>query len=144
MSRKIAPDVISGQTLQKFSPRDTARAAAKMIREKRISAVLVIKSEKLFGIITQPDMTALVIAARLNPDMTSCAEIMKANPDMLSPYDTVHDAITMTRKCNYRHLPVALGARVAGIVSVRDFYAVANTGLEQDLKDRNAFNYGKS
>jgi len=52
MSRKIAPDVISGQALQKFSPRDTARAAAKMIREKRIAAVLVIKSEKLFGIIT--------------------------------------------------------------------------------------------
>jgi hypothetical protein len=30
------------------------------------------------------------------------------------------------------------------MVSVRDLYAVYNTELEQDLKDRNAFIYGET
>jgi len=144
MTRKIVPDVISGQTLQKVSPRENVRAAAKMMREKRIAAVLVMEGEKLVGIITERDMTARVIAAGLDPDTTVAADIMTANPDTLSPDDTAHDAITMMRKRNYRHLPVVDGARVVGMVSVRDLYAVANTELEQDLKDRNAFIYGES
>ncbi len=144
MSRKIVPDVISGQTLHKVSPRENVRAAAKMMREKRIAAVLVMEGEKLVGIITERDMTARVIAAGLDPDNTVAADIMTANPDTLSPDDTAHDAITMMRKRNYRHLPVVDGALVVGMVSVRDLYAVANTELEQDLKDRNAFIYGES
>ncbi len=144
MSRKIVPDVISGQTLQKVTPRENVRAAAKMMREKRIAAVLVMEGEKLVGIITERDMTARVIAAGLDPDTTVAGDIMSANPDTLSPDDTAHDAISMMRKRNYRHLPVVDGTRVVGMVSVRDLYAVANTELEQDLKDRNAFIYGES
>jgi CBS domain-containing protein len=144
MTRKIVPDVISGQTLQMVTPRENVRVAAKMMREKRIAAVLVMEGEKLVGIITERDMTARVIAAGLNPETATCAEIMTTNPDTLSPDDTAHDAITMMRKRNYRHLPVVDGARVVGMVSVRDLYAVYNTELEQDLKDRNAFIYGES
>ncbi len=144
MTRKIVPDVISGQTLQKVTPRENVRVAAKMMRDKKIAAVLVMEGERLVGIITERDMTARVIAAGLDPDTAIAADIMTANPDTLSPDDTASDAISMMRKRNYRHLPVVEGARVVGMVSVRDLYAVYNTELEQDLKDRNAFIYGES
>jgi CBS domain-containing protein len=144
MIRKIVPDVISGQTLQKVSPQENVRAAAKMLREKKIAAVLVMEGERLVGIITERDMTARVIAAGLDPDTAVCGDIMTANPDTLSPDDTASDAINMMRERNYRHLPVVKGDRVVGMVSVRDLYAVYNTELEQDLKDRNAFIYGES
>jgi CBS domain-containing protein len=144
MTRKIVPDVISGQTLQKTSPRENVRVAAKMMRDKKIAAILVMEGEKLVGIVTERDMTSRVIAAGLNPDTAVIADIMTANPDTLSPDDTASDAINMMRKRNYRHLPVVEGARVVGMVSVRDLYAVYNTELEQDLKDRNAFIYGES
>ncbi len=144
MIRKIVPDVISGQTLHKITPRECATAAAKLMRDKKIAAVLVMESEYLVGIITERDMTTRVVAAGRDPDTTSAAEIMTANPDTLSPDDTASDAINMMRKHNYRHLPVVEGTRVVGMVSVRDLYAVYNTELEQDLKDRNAFIYGES
>ncbi len=144
MIRKIVPDVINEQTLQKITPRDSARAAAKLMRDKKIAAVLVMEGERLVGIITERDMTARVIAAGLNPDTTVASEIMTANPDTLGPNDTASDAIRMMRSRNYRHLPVVDGARVVGMVSVRDLYAVYNNELEQDLKDRNAFIYGES
>ena len=144
MIRKIVPDVISGQTLQKVTPRENVRFAARMMRDKKIAAVLVMEGERLVGIITERDMTARVIAAGLDPDTAIAADIMTKDPDTLSPDDTASDAINMMRKRNYRHLPVVEGERVVGMVSVRDLYAVYNTELEQDLKDRNAFIYGES
>ncbi len=144
MIRKIVPDVISGQTLQKVSPQENVRAAAKMMREKRIAAVLVMEGEKLVGIITERDMTCRVVAAGLDPDTTIARDIMTANPDTLSPDDTASDALNMMRERNYRHLPVVKADRVVGMVSVRDLYAVYKSELEEDLKDRNAFIYGES
>ncbi len=144
MIRKIVPDVINGQTLQKVTPRENVRFAARMMRDKKIAAALVMEGERLVGIITERDMTARVIAAGLDPDTAIAADIMTKDPDTLSPDDTASDAINMMRKRNYRHLPVVEGERVVGMVSVRDLYAVYNTELEQDLKDRNAFIYGES
>lgn len=149
MIRKIVPDVISDQTLCIVGPADTVRTAARLMRERKVAAVLVMEGEHLVGIITERDMTARVIAAGLNPEISTARDIMTADPDTLAPTDTASDAIRMMKRHNYRHLPVVDGApngekRVVGMVSVRDLYAVYNTELEQDLAHRNAFIYGES
>ncbi len=144
MIRKIVPDVISGQTLCTIRPEETVRTAARLMRERKVAAVLVMDFDRLAGIITERDMTARVIAAGLNPDISTARDIMTANPDTLAPDDTAADAIRMMKLHNYRHLPVVDGKRVVGMVSVRDLYAVYNTELEQDLAHRNAFIYGES
>ncbi len=144
MIRKIVPDVISGQTLCTIRPEDTVRTAARQMRERKVAALLVMEGERLAGIITERDMTARVIAAGLNPEISTARDIMTANPDTLGPDDTAADAIRMMKLHNYRHLPVVDGARVVGMVSVRDLYAVYNTELEQDLAHRNAFIYGEN
>jgi CBS domain-containing protein len=144
MIRRIVPDVIDSQTLHKVSPRETVRQAARMMREKKIAAVLVMDLDRLVGIVTERDMTVRVVAAGLDADATTVREIMTADPDTLAPDDTASDAIRMMKSRNYRHLPVVEAGRVVGMVSVRDLYAVYNGELEQDLKDRNAFIYGES
>ena len=144
MSRKIVPDVIHDQVLACVSPADTARSAARLMRERKIAAVLVMEGERLVGIVTERDMTSRVVAAGRDPYGTKCRDIMTANPDTLSPNDTAVDAINMMRSRNYRHLPVVDGTKVVGMVSVRDLYAVYNTELQQDLRDRDAFIYGEN
>lgn len=148
MIRKIVPDVISNQVLCKITPHENVRAVARLMRERKVAAVLVMEGERLVGIITERDMTGRVIAAGLNPDTAVARDIMTADPDTLGPDDTASDAIRMMKLHNYRHLPVVAkgpgGAQVVGMVSVRDLYAAYNTELEQDLKDKNAFIYGES
>lgn len=144
MIRRIVPDVISDQILQKVSPRDTVRQAARLMRDKKIAAVLVMDLDRLVGIVTERDMTVRVVAAGLDPDATPVREIMTTDPDTLAPSDTASDAIRMMKSRNYRHLPVVEDGQVVGMVSVRDLYAVYNGELEQDLKDRNAYIYGES
>lgn len=144
MIRRIVPDVISDQVLYKVGPRDSVRQAARVMRDKKIAAVLVMDLDRLVGIVTERDMTVRVVAAGLDPEATPVREIMTADPDTLAPADTASDAIRMMRSRNYRHLPVVEAGRVVGMVSVRDLYAVYNGELEQDLKDRNAYIYGES
>ncbi len=88
MIRRIVPDVISDQVLQKVTPLDTSRQAARLMRDKKIAAVLVMDGARLVGIVTERDMTTRVVAAGLDPDATPVREIMIANPDTLSPGDT--------------------------------------------------------
>lgn len=144
MMRKIVPDVISGQTLITVNLSDTARAIAKLMHEKRIAAVMVTEGERLVGIITERDMTTRVIAAEKDPDTSTAKDIMTANPDTLHPEDTPAQAIKMMIERNYRHLPVTDDETLVGMVSVRDLYAIHNSELEEDLKDRNAFIYGEN
>jgi len=144
MNRRIVPDVIKDQTLACVTQADSARVAAKLMAERKVAAVLVMENERLVGIITERDMTVRVVACDRNPDTTKCREIMTANPDTLSPNDSAVDAINMMRSRNYRHLPVVDGIRVVSMVSVRDLYAVYNTELQQDLRDRDAFIYGEN
>lgn len=144
MTRRIVPDVIGDQILHKVSPRDTVRQAARLMRDKKIAAVLVLDLDRLVGIVTERDMTVRVVAAGLDPDATPVRDVMTTDPDTLAPSDTASDAIRMMKSRNYRHLPVVESGHVVGMVSVRDLYAVYNGELEQDLKDRNAYIYGES
>ena len=144
MMRKIVPDVISGQTLITVTLTDTARAIANLMREKKIAAVLVTENDALVGIITERDMTSRVIAAGLDAETAKAKDIMTANPDTLHPNDSASQAIKMMIERNYRHLPVTDGDTLVGMVSVRDLYAIYNSELEEDLKDRNAFIYGEN
>ena len=144
MIRKIVPDVIHDQVLCRIGSTDTVRDAAKLMRDRRVAAVLVMDGDRLVGIITERDMTTRVVAAGVNPDTAVTRDVMTANPDTLAPDDTAVDAIRMMKSRNYRHLPVVEGTRVVGMVSVRDIYAVYNMELEQDLRDRNAVIYGES
>ena len=144
MMRKIVPDVVNDQTIHTISPSDTARQAAKVMKENNVAAVMVTESDKLIGIITERDITTRVVAAEIDPDQALAKDIMTANPDTLHPEDTAAQAITMMKERNYRHLPVTDGDQIVGMVSVRDLYAIYNLELEEDLKDRNAFIYGEN
>lgn len=144
MMRKIVPDVINGQTLITVNLTDTARTIANLMREKKIAAVLVTENNALVGIITERDMTCRVIADGLNPETTTAKEIMTPEPDTLHPDNSAAQAIKMMIERNYRHLPVTDGDTLVGMVSVRDLYAIYNSELEEDLKDRNAFIYGEN
>ncbi len=139
MQRRIVPDLVSNQTLASLPPSATVRDAARVMAERRIGAVLVAVDGRLQGIFTERDALARVVAAGLDPDDTVLGRVMTPNPDTLAPNDTAMDALRRMTECGYRHLPVVDGARMVGIVSIRDLYAAVNGELAEDLQQREAF-----
>jgi len=136
---RIIPDVISNQNLKTLPPEASVREAAKIMGSSRISAILVLESDRLVGIVTERDMTAKVLAVGLDPEATQVSEVMTPKPDVLSPDDAPNDALEKMSERGYRHLPVLDGQDVVGMLSIRDLYAYVKDQLEEDVRQREAF-----
>ncbi len=142
-TRKLIPGVISGQTLTCLPPTATVRDAVQIMAERRISAVLVTEDARLSGIFTERDLAVKVVAAGLDPAATPLSAVMTGTPDTLPPDATAIQALDLMESRRYRHLPVvAADGTVAGIVSIRDLFAIIRAHLEDEIKDREAFIFG--
>lgn len=68
---------------------------------------------------------------------------MTANPDTLAPSDRASDALELMLTRRYRHLPV-LGedGKCVAMVSIRDLYEAVKEGLEENIRETEAFVFG--
>jgi CBS domain-containing protein len=142
MKRRIVPDIVDQQELWTISPHTTVREAAQLMAHRRIGAAMVLSEGRLVGIFSERDLTHRVIAPGLDPDTTLVSAAMTANPVTIGPHDQAGDALELMRSHGFRHLPVVDGARIVGMVSVRDLYDAVKEQLEEDLQERDAYIFG--
>ncbi len=135
MPRRMISQVIAGQTLVTAEPQTTVRAAARMMAEKRVGAVLVLESGRLAGIFTERDALNKVLAVGLDADVTPLAQVMVRNLQTIGPDKPLAYALHMMAEGGFRHVPVvdAAGAPL-GMVSARDALGQDMVDLERDLE----------
>ncbi len=117
-SRSVA-DVMSTQ-LVTVASNATVVEAARLMRDHDVGPVLVMDGDRLYGIVTDRDITIRVVAEDRAPDRTPLTEIASRDVVMLTPDDTVEDAIRLMRQRAVRRLPVVENGRPVGIVSLGD------------------------
>ena len=132
-ARKLMPDVIKDQSLVCLPAESTVRAAAVLMAERRIAAILVTEGRRLTGIFTERDLTVRVVAVGLDPAVTTLAQVMTREPDTLDPDARAGEALALMERHRYRHLPVVRGGEVVGIVSIRDLFSVVRAQLEDEI-----------
>ena len=143
MQRKIMPDIIKQQVISSLKPDNTIIEAATLMTSANIAAVVVLDEDgKLVGIITERDMTRRVIAKNLDPKETPIFEIMTKKPDTLAPDDSAGDALELMQARHFRHLPVVEDGKCVGMVSLRDLFSAAQTTLEENIRETEAFVFG--
>jgi CBS domain-containing protein len=98
----------------------TVSEAARLMREKRVGAVLVVEEGRLTGIVTERDVLYRVVAEGRDAQAIRLAEVMTANPQTIHPDKPFPDALHMMHEGGYRHVPVVDDGRPIGIVSARD------------------------
>ena len=77
-------------------PRTTVKEVAKLMRERRTTAVCVMEgttAPRIAGIFTSKDVVLRVIAAGLDASRCSVVRVMTPHPDTAPPTTTVHDAL---------------------------------------------------
>ncbi|MEO7853090.1 MAG: putative nucleotidyltransferase substrate binding domain-containing protein [Rubrivivax sp.] len=98
-------------------------SAAQLMREQRVSSVLVVDGQRLVGIVTDRDLRSRVVAEALPPH-GPLADIATPAPLCLPAQATGFDALLLMTRHNIHHLPVLEttpeGTRVAGMVSFSD------------------------
>jgi len=92
--------------------------AAEVLISRSVGALAVVAGRKFVGIITDRDLVR-TMAAGADPEET-VAEWMTDGPDTVPPDVSVSEAADWLLETGYRHLPVAVGDELLGIVDIRD------------------------
>src|SRR5207247_1930909 len=95
-----------------------AEAASKMQFEE-IGSLAVVRHGRFAGIITERDLVR-ALAEGVDPAGTPVSTYMTEDPIVASPEDGTHEAAARMVVFGVRHLPVAVGDEVVGMVSIRD------------------------
>lgn len=129
--------IIEDQKPVTASAEITVAAAARLMKEHRIGAILVIHEGQLAGIFTERDALFRVIAEGRNPAKTRVAEVMTANPRTITPDRPFGHALHLMYEGGFRHVPVVDNGRPLGVVSARDALGPDLREFISDLDQRN-------
>ena len=84
MPQRPVRSIIGNQIPITASGELTVEQAARLMKEKRIGALLVLENGRLAGIFTERDALFRVVAEGRDPAKTRLSEVMTANPRTIS------------------------------------------------------------
>ena len=94
--------------------------AVKMMDEKNVGALLVMKGTKLVGMLSERDYTRNVMLRGKKSSETKVSDIMSTNLTVTHPNEGVEECLRAMTDKRFRHLPVLDGGKVVGVVSIGD------------------------
>jgi CBS domain-containing protein len=116
------------------TPDTNVADAAALLAEKRIGAVVVLKGERLAGILSERDIVrALAVRGGGCLDQTT-ESIMTANVETCGPDESIESVMGRMTAGRFRHMPVVVEGRVTGIVSIGDLVKSRLSQLEMETE----------
>ena len=94
--------------------------AVKMMDEKNVGALLVMKGSKLVGMLSERDYARKVMLRGKKSSETKVADIMSSNLTVTNPNEGVEECLRIMTDKRIRHLPVLDGDKVIGVISIGD------------------------
>jgi CBS domain-containing protein len=94
--------------------------AVKMMDEKNVGALLVMKGSKLVGMLSERDYARKVMLRGKKSSETKVSDIMSTNLTVANPTEGVEECLRAMTDKRFRHLPVLDGGKVIGVVTIGD------------------------
>lgn len=130
-------------SLHALGPDQTVSDAVALMNRTNTGAVLVMNPEQeLLGVFTERDVLRRVLENRLDPYTTSLEAVMTRKVYWIAPDNAVDDAMALVSERNIRHLPVMDGAKVLGMISMRDLTAAVVEDRELELAELTSYMHG--
>ncbi len=118
-----------GPEIWSLSPDASVYEAIEIMAEKGVGALLVMEGERLAGILSERDYARKVILKGKLSRETPVREIMSHPVVCARPENTIQEAMAIMTDKRIRHLPVAVGEKVVGVISLGD---VVRCLIEED------------
>lgn len=123
-------------------PESTVRDALRLMAEKNIGSVVVMRDDTYMGLFTERDYARKVILQGKSSSKIAVSEIMSEHLPTVSPRHSLEDCMEIMTRHNIRHLPVFEGETYYGIISIID--VVKETILAQQDRIEHLENYIQS
>jgi len=116
---------VKGAFVHTISPDATLQEVVNKLIDSRIGALVVCRrdaagNEELAGIITDRDILYASATGRRPLDEVKVADVMTVTLITATPDDEVEQVMGLMTNRRIRHLPVLVGGRLAGIISIGD------------------------
>jgi len=118
-----------GGAIWSLSPDDSVYQALEMLADCNVGALMVLQGDKLVGIFSERDYTRKIALEGRSSRETQVRDIMTSQVLTVGPKSSTDDCMALMSQKKIRHLPVVDGAKVLGMVSIRDL-------MDDIIKDR--------
>jgi CBS domain-containing protein len=120
MTHRTIRSIIEQQDLVTAPGDTTVIAAARLMKEHHVGALMVVEQGQLAGVFTERDALFRVIAEGRDVQGTQVADVMTRNPQTIHPDKPFADALHVMYEGGFRHVPVVEDGRPVGMISARD------------------------
>ncbi|TRZ49242.1 CBS domain-containing protein [bacterium] len=120
MEKQLAFSMVISRGVVVANENNTAIDIANLLSEHNIGAVVILREEKLVGIVSERDIVRRVVAKGLSPEKAKAKDFMTKEVVTANLEDGLDNIYKKLCSVSFRHLPIMEGKRVFGIVSQRD------------------------
>ena len=112
---------VKGKDVVTIEPNTNLAAAAKVLAERKIGALVVTgPGGRVVGILSERDIVHVLAARGIAALETPIAEVMTRKVTTCSPSDTIGSIMESMTAGKFRHVPVVEQNRLTGIISIGD------------------------
>ena len=111
---------VKGRRIFSIAPDAPVLRAMQVMAAEEIGALLVMDGDALRGVLSERDYARKVILMNRSSRDTPVRDIMTSPVLTVLPTDTVHHCMQLMTQRRVRHLPVVVGGKVEGLLSIGD------------------------
>ena len=123
-----------GRHVISVTPETSVLDAIKLMAEKSIGSLVVMKSDELCGILSERDYARKVIIKGRSSRNTQVAEIMSTAVFTTSSAQTVNECMELMTEKRIRHLPVVEDNKVIGMISIGDLVQAIISDQQEEIE----------
>ena len=120
----------------------SALDAARAMNMRRIGSLVVVKGERVVGIVTERDILTRIVAESREPGATRVAEVMTSPVACCKLETSLEECRTVMTELRIRHLPVVEDDKLLGIVTSGDVLAFEATEQQSTIEYLYNYLYG--
>jgi CBS domain-containing protein len=118
-----------------IDPDEPVLEAIQLMSDHSIGAVLVMRGTELRGIVSERDYARKVVLLGRSSSDTPVWQIMSAPVITVGPAASLDDCMRLMTEKRIRHLPVAQGGRVLGMLSIGDLVKAVIDEQKRTIED---------
>lgn len=129
-----------GRDVFTIGPDETLAAAIRLLAEKRIGAVVVLRTDGgIGGILSERDIVRALAEGGAAALTKPISAFMTSKVQVCREENTVNDVMEVMTRVRFRHLPVEREGKLVGLVSIGDVVKRRIEDVEREAEDIKAY-----